>query len=211
MLNPAERVGQAFIGLAPWTSPPLHFLCSVSFSSFPPLPPPTRVLAGARCNFQLVQCDTSKKRTGDSSLWTGRWKWCGVHTLPRGGGSVLSTLNGHMLHISRGREQRQGGKRGRKSESTDTRGGHFRDCWEVGGMSALVTWHQHHHPRPSVLHTEPQLAPSYPLAPSASSILSASSALHLFVLVELMQHIWLTCALLTRPLGSQTQNVITGT
>lgn len=157
-LSPAEGMGQAVIGLAAawkWaapfspacscSSPTLHFPCSTSLSSFPPLPHLHRfslVLGGipSLSNVTPVTTELGIHHCGQEG-----GEWCGVHTLPQWG-SVLSTLNGHMVHISRGREQRQGGKRGRTSESTDRRGGHFRGCWEVGGMSALFAW-----PRPAAI------------------------------------------------------------
>lgn len=176
MLNPAERMGQAFIGLAAalemggsfqpspldFTSSPfplLRLFLLLSSSSLP-----TRVLAGARCNFQLVQCDTSKKRTWGfitvdrkiEVVWSSHTSTGGV------GGGVLSTLNGHMLHISRGREQRQGGKRGRKSESTDTT---FQGL--LGGRRDVCTRYLASAPPPQALCAAHGAA--------ADSILSASS------------------------------------
>lgn len=109
-----------------------HFSLFVSSPS-----PPNWVFAGARCNFQLVQCAThqfkkkKKKELGIHRHRRGRFTMVSSsHSSSRGPlrpPLLLSVLNEHMLQISQGREE---GKRGRKSKRTDTRGGNFRDFCE---------------------------------------------------------------------------------
>lgn len=134
---------------------------------------------------------------------------------------LLSVLNEHMLQISRGREE---GKRGRKSKRTDTREGNFRDCCEVGGMSALLTshglkttarWPQAATPgsRAAAASCEPSDILYMCYRSRRSSFLSP---LHLFVLVELMQHIWLARSFMRQRsnetfLRSRAEKAFTGT